>query len=133
MTALPHSVIQHPAALRARGNSGAATGGPRALWRDRSGGTLIWFALTVPVMLGMSGLGVDAALWYMDRRIMQTASDSGAIAAAHVLAQGGEAPDDGGRHGDHDVVPCWLCLIRYQSVYTENKTKRQEKLRYSFR
>ena len=91
MITMPQSAIQRFAALRARGNSGAAaaTGGPRALWRDRSGGTLIWFALTVPVMLGMTGVGVDAALWYMDRRIIQTASDSGAIAGAHALAQGG--------------------------------------------
>ncbi len=91
MITMPQSAIQRFAALRARGNSGAAaaTGGPRALWRDRSGGTLIWFALTMPVMLGMTGVGVDAALWFMDQRIMQTASDSAAIAGAHALAQGG--------------------------------------------
>ncbi len=91
MITTPQSAIQRFAALRARGNSGAAatTGGPRALWRDRSGGTLIWFALTMPVMLGMTGVGVDAALWFMDQRIMQTASDSAAIAGAHALAQGG--------------------------------------------
>ncbi len=67
----------------------AAVAQLRGLLRDRSGGTLIWFALTVPVMLGMAGVGVDAALWFMDRRIIQTASDSGAIAGAHALAQGG--------------------------------------------
>ncbi len=61
----------------------------RALVRDCSGGTIIWFALTVPIILGMAGLGVDVTLWYMDKRILQTASDSGAIAGAHVLAQGG--------------------------------------------
>ena len=61
----------------------------QALIQDCSGGTLIWFALTLPVMLGMTGVGVDAALWYMDRRILQTASDSSAVAGAHVLAQGG--------------------------------------------
>ncbi len=91
MIAMPHATIQYLAALRARGCSGvaAASGGPRALWRDRSGGALIWFALTVPMVLGMAGIGVDATLWFMDRRIMQTASDSSAIAGAHVLAQGG--------------------------------------------
>ena len=61
----------------------------RACMRDRSGGTIIWFALTMPIILGMTGLGVDATLWYMDKRILQTASDSGAIAGAHVLEQGG--------------------------------------------
>ena len=61
----------------------------RALHRDRSGAALVWFALTVPVLLGMAGVGVDAALWFMDRRIGQTASDSGAIAGAHAMVQGG--------------------------------------------
>ncbi len=63
--------------------------GARALLGDQSGGTLVWFALTVPVILGMVGIGVDAVLWYVDKRILQTATDSGAIAGAHVLAQAG--------------------------------------------
>ena len=91
MITMPQSAIQRFVALRARGNSGAAAvaDGLHTLWRDRSGGTLIWFALTMPMVLGMAGIGVDATLWFMDRRIMQTASDSGAIAGAHALAQGG--------------------------------------------
>ena len=65
----------------------------RALWHDRSGGTMVLFALTVPVILGVTSLGIDAVLWYMDKRILQTASDSGATAGAHVLAQGGSASE----------------------------------------
>ena len=61
----------------------------RACMRDRSGGTIIWFALTMPMIFGMTGLGIDVTLWYMDKRILQTASDSGAIAGAHVAQQNG--------------------------------------------
>ena len=60
----------------------------RGFLADRSGGALLWFGLSVPVMLGAAGIGVDVTLWYMDRRILQTASDTSAIAGAHVLAQG---------------------------------------------
>lgn len=67
----------------------AARAAARAWLRDQSGGTLVWFALTMPVILGMAGVGVDSTLWYMDKRILQTAADSGAIAGAHVLAQAG--------------------------------------------
>jgi hypothetical protein len=48
---------------------------------------LVWVGLTLPLILGMSGLGVDATLWYMDRRVVQTVADAGAIAGAHVVAQ----------------------------------------------
>ncbi len=61
----------------------------RALLHDRAGSTMVWFAVTMPMVLGATGLGIDATLWYMDKRIIQTASDSGVIAGAHVLAQGG--------------------------------------------
>ena len=60
----------------------------KAFLADRSGGALIWFGLTIPVVLGSAGIGVDLTLWYMDRRIIQTASDTGAIAGAHALNQG---------------------------------------------
>ena len=35
-----------------------------ALVRDRSGGAIIWFGLTLPIILGMTGLGVAVTLWY---------------------------------------------------------------------
>ena len=73
--------------------SSGASAVTRAWLRDQSGGTLIWFALTLPVILGMAGVGVESTLWYMDKRILQTAADSSAIAGAHVLAQAGTSTD----------------------------------------
>ena len=55
--------------------------------RCRRGAALVWVGLTLPLLLGVSGLGLDATLWYMDRRIVQTVADAGAIAGAHVVAQ----------------------------------------------
>ena len=61
----------------------------RAMLHDRAGSTMVWFAVTAPMVLGAAGLGIDATLWYMDKRIIQSASDAAVIAGAHVLAQGG--------------------------------------------
>jgi len=57
------------------------------LMRNCSGGTLIWFALTLPVIFGVAGIGIDAVLWYMDKRIIQTAVDSSVIAGALLALQ----------------------------------------------
>ena len=40
----------------------------RAWLRDQLGATLVWFALTVPVLFGMAGIGVESTLWHMDKR-----------------------------------------------------------------
>ena len=52
-----------------------------------TGATLIWFAPTVPIVLRMTDIGVDAAVWYMDRRIMQTVSGIGARVAGAMQRQ----------------------------------------------
>ena len=52
-----------------------------------AGGTLVWFALTLPIILGTAGIGIDAVLWYMDKRILQTAVDSSVIAGALLALQ----------------------------------------------
>ena len=49
-------------------------------WEESSG---------ISQLIGFMGLGIDATIWYMAKRQIQTAVDAGAIARAHTLAKGG--------------------------------------------
>ncbi len=63
--------------------------------RDRRAATAIIFALSLPALLGLAGLGIDVGVWYQARREMQTAADAAAIAAALEHVRGNEgAPLD---------------------------------------
>jgi Flp pilus assembly protein TadG len=55
---------------------------------DRSGKTLIMFALMLPLLLGMVGLAIDSGLLLATYRQTQNAADSGALAAAMDLLNG---------------------------------------------
>ena len=46
------------------------------LWRDRSGGLLIYAAIAAPVMIGAAGLSVDIGLWYANKRLAQSAVEN---------------------------------------------------------
>jgi Flp pilus assembly protein TadG len=52
------------------------------LWRDRAGGMFVYAAIAAPVMIGAAGLSVDVGLWYANKRLIQSAVDSAAIAGA---------------------------------------------------
>ncbi len=52
------------------------------LWRDRTGGILVFAAIAAPVMIGAAGLSVDIGLWYANKRLAQSAVDSAALAGA---------------------------------------------------
>ncbi len=58
--------------------------------RDTAGAVLIWVALMTPVFLGIAGLGLDTSMWFMERRVMQSAADMAAIAATNALSNGGD-------------------------------------------
>ncbi len=62
-----------------------------AFLHGQSGAALIYTALMLPMLLGAAGLGVDATLWYLDKRVMQNVADGTAVTAAHVVANGGSA------------------------------------------
>jgi len=66
-------------------------GGVRRFARDTGGGVMIWTGIGLPVLLGVSGLGLDTSLWYLERRVMQSAVDTAAISAALAKAGGGDA------------------------------------------
>ena len=63
------------------------------LCRNQSGNMLALTALALPIILSMTGLGLEAAGWYQTRREMQNAADAAAIAAASngTSSYGGEA------------------------------------------
>ncbi|MGO4571818.1 TadE/TadG family type IV pilus assembly protein [Microvirga sp. 2TAF3] len=54
----------------------------RAFAGDRSGGIAVTTALAMPVLIGVTGLGMEVSYWYLTQRSMQNAADSAAIAAA---------------------------------------------------
>lgn len=49
---------------------------------DRMGNVAVTAALVAPVLLGSVGMGAEVASWYGDKRAMQNAADSAAVAAA---------------------------------------------------
>ncbi len=64
------------------------------LWKDRAGGALIYFAIAAPVLIGLAGASIDIGLWYANKRLAQSASDSAAMAAAlESLRSDGDADD----------------------------------------
>ena len=58
-----------------------------SLWisvsKDRSGGTILIFALLLPVIIGAVGLGIETSMWFSAVRQMQSAADAATIAAAY--------------------------------------------------
>ncbi len=63
----------------------------RRYGRDERGVSAIMFALILPVLLGMVGLGVELGFWFSIRRDLQSTADAAAMAAAFELAQGNSA------------------------------------------
>ncbi len=64
------------------------------LWKDKSGGVMIYTALALPILLGVSGLSVDVGSWYANKRVAQASADAGAMAAALEVMRGGIGGDD---------------------------------------
>ncbi|MCW5749858.1 MAG: hypothetical protein KIT81_01825 [Alphaproteobacteria bacterium] len=58
----------------------------KAFWhrlaRAGDGGVAVTVAAAAPIIIGMAGLGVEAGVWYLDKRQAQTAADAGAFAGA---------------------------------------------------
>jgi len=56
--------------------------------RNDRGAIAIMFALMMPFILGVIGLGVEAGMWFKDRRELQSIADSASISAAVENAYG---------------------------------------------
>jgi Flp pilus assembly protein TadG len=69
----------------------AASGYPgarRRLWGDQQGATAVLVAISVPILLAMTGLSIDAGFWYKMKRQNQSAADAAAISATYEVAAG---------------------------------------------
>ncbi|MCB1556673.1 MAG: hypothetical protein KDJ15_05100 [Alphaproteobacteria bacterium] len=55
-------------------------------FRDRAGSIMPMTALVLPLVLGMTGLGVDVSMWALEKRNLQAAADAASIAAAWEIA-----------------------------------------------
>jgi hypothetical protein len=76
--------------MRVAGRTGRLLSTISSVCRDNAGGLLTITALSLPVIFGISGLGLDASTWYLERRVMQTAVDAAAIDATHTMLAGGD-------------------------------------------
>ena len=56
---------------------------------DRKGAVALTVAAATPILIGGIGLSVDTIQWTVTKREMQRQADSGAIAGAYGLTQGG--------------------------------------------
>ncbi len=59
----------------------------RPFWRDSRGAVAMLFALSVPVLLGFAGIGIEVGVWLMNVRSMQGVADAAAASAAIALNQ----------------------------------------------
>lgn len=65
----------------------------KSLTCDRRGASAITFGLLSPILVGVSGLGIDVTNWQLAKHDLQTTADVAAIAGAMTLAQGGDNAD----------------------------------------
>ncbi len=67
----------------------------RSLWRDTAGGISLMYAIVLPGLIGLVGLGVETGYWYVDKRDLQTQADAGSLSGAWEVAW----------HRDVEVTP----------------------------
>jgi Flp pilus assembly protein TadG len=61
--------------------------------REDAGQTVVLVALMFTVLMGFAALGIDVGRFYSERRFIQDAVDSAALACAYKYAQGGNVTD----------------------------------------
>lgn len=101
-----------------------------AFWRRQSGGLAIYAALSLPIVAGMVGMGLDMSVWYAMKRDMQGIADAAAVGAAHTLFQGGteteataSAMAEAARNGYHTGPAGNQVTMTYNTVTTGNITE----------
>lgn len=60
----------------------------RRYFHREKGSAALYFALVLTVLFGMASIAIDSSNAYLQRRVMQTAADSAALAGARALAKG---------------------------------------------
>lgn len=85
---------------------------------DRCGSILPLTALTLPLVIGMTGFGADVSMWMMNKRDLQSAADSAAIAAAWEVANRYDEADLGDIVIEQDIDPDYNSYPEY-AAYKE--------------
>ena len=85
------------------------------LWRDRMGGIFIYAAIAAPVVIGAAGLSVDIGLWYANKRLVQSAVDSAALAGALELRR-----SDGDSDSIRDAVHADALINGFSTAQGDN-------------
>ena len=80
--ALKAAAIRKPAALLQR------------VLHDKRGLSAVTVAVSLPVLFGVAGLGIDTGLWYTIKRQNQSAADAAALSAAYEVIGGHNCPTD---------------------------------------
>ena len=57
----------------------------RRFARDCQGATMIVFVIAMPITIGALGLGIEIGMWFLEKRRIQEAADSGALQAAFTM------------------------------------------------
>jgi len=104
------------AAPRASKRSG---GSFKQFLRQQGGSIAIYAALTLPVVAGIAGFGLDTSVWYAMKRDVQGMADAAAVAAAQTKMQGGTSAEiltaantEAARNGyDAAACPDASCLV----------------------
>jgi Flp pilus assembly protein TadG len=58
------------------------------VWRDERGVSAVMVAISLAVLIGFAGLGVETGLWYAVKRQNQSAADAAALSAAYEVLAG---------------------------------------------
>jgi Flp pilus assembly protein TadG len=85
----------------------------------------IYAALSLPLIAGMVGVGLDMSVWYSMKREVQGVADAAVVTAAHTIFQGGTETDAttaaealAVRNGYDDTVAGNQIALTYNSVTT---------------
>ena len=76
--------------LRLRSNAMSKRPLLKRFLSSRRGNTALLFSLSLPVIVGTAGLGVETGYWYFKQRELQTAADVAAVAGAVEKRSGGD-------------------------------------------
>lgn len=75
--------------------------------RSENGQVLVMAALSITVLLGIVALATDVGIMLHEKRILQTAADSAAIAGAAQLSNAASNPGGGATHCNSNTNNCW--------------------------
>lgn len=68
----------------------AVQSGIRGLISDQRGSMITLAAVSMTAVLGFTGMGIDVAMWYSEKRLTQSIADAAAVAATYAMQEGAD-------------------------------------------